>query len=107
MTPQRRSDAAPLHYARICHETGQVVAALDPETPVFFDTGHLLSFGPPFLDATSRNIAHSGFYHRMGWSASAIVGASLARGSSPALALIGAGPVAGAVTRPCSAARGG
>jgi acetolactate synthase-1/2/3 large subunit len=55
------------------------------------DTGHLLSFGPPFLPAPSRNIAHSGFFHRMGWSASAILGASLARGGAPALALIGDG----------------
>ncbi|MBI2156291.1 MAG: hypothetical protein HYU26_05190, partial [Candidatus Rokubacteria bacterium] len=46
---------------------------------------------PPFLGAASRNIAHCGFYHRMGWSASAIIGASLARGGGPALALIGDG----------------
>ena len=89
--PQRRSEMAPLHYARICHDAGQVVAALDPELPVFFDTGHLLSFAPPFLGAASRNVAHCGFYHRMGWSASAIIGASLARGGAPALALIGDG----------------
>jgi acetolactate synthase-1/2/3 large subunit len=65
VTPQRRSDAAPLHYARICHDAGQVVTALDPELPVFFDTGHLLSFGPPFLAAAARNVHHCGFYH--GW----------------------------------------
>lgn len=86
-----RSDLAPLHYARICHDAGEAVAAVDPEIPVFFDTGHLLSFAPPFLRATSRHVAHSGFFHRMGWSASAIVGASLARGGGPALALIGDG----------------
>ena len=87
----RTSDVAPLHYARICHDTGEVVAAVEPEMPVFFDTGHLLSFGPPFLAASSRNVAHCGFFHRMGWSASAILGASLARGGSRALALIGDG----------------
>jgi len=87
----RTSDVAPLHYARICHDTGEVVAAVEPEMPVFFDTGHLLSFGPPFLAASSRNVSHCGFFHRMGWSASAIVGASLARGGSRAIALIGDG----------------
>jgi acetolactate synthase-1/2/3 large subunit len=88
---QRTSDLSPLHYARICSDAGEVVAAVDPEMPVLFDTGHLLSFAPPFLRATSRNVAHCGFYHRMGWSASALLGASLARGRSRALALIGDG----------------
>ena len=87
----RRSELAPLHYARVCHEAGAVVAAVDPEMPVFFDTGHLLQFGPAFLGASSHHVAHSGFFHRMGWSASAIIGASLARGRSRALALLGDG----------------
>jgi acetolactate synthase-1/2/3 large subunit len=89
--PQARADVAPLHYARICRDTGDTVAALDPDMPVFFDTGHLLSFGPPFLRAPSRHVAHSGFFHRMGWSASAVLGASLARERGPAVALIGDG----------------
>lgn len=89
--PQRHSDLAPLHYARICHDTGDVVAREAPDAQVFFDTGHLLSFGPPFLTVAPRNVCHSGFFHRMGWSASAIIGASLARGRGPAVALIGDG----------------
>ncbi len=88
---QRSSDIAPLHYARICHDTATVVAETDPEMPIFFDTGHLLSFGPPFLKTSSRYTANNGFFHRMGWSASAIVGASIAQGDRPALALIGDG----------------
>lgn len=88
---QGHSDLAPLHYARICRDTGEVIAALDPEMPVFFDTGHLLSFAPAFLRASSPNVAHDGFFHRMGWSASAIIGASIAMGDRPALALIGDG----------------
>jgi acetolactate synthase-1/2/3 large subunit len=87
----KHSDIAPLHYARICHDTGLVVAEKDPQMPVFFDTGHLLSFAPAFLKASSSRIAHDGFFHRMGWSASAIVGASIAQGNQPALALIGDG----------------
>jgi acetolactate synthase-1/2/3 large subunit len=88
---QRRSNLAPLHYARICDDTAQVIAEKDPQMPVFFDTGHLLSFAPPFFTTSSRHIAHNGFFHRMGWSASAIIGASIAQGNRPALALIGDG----------------
>ncbi len=88
---QRRSALSPLHYARICHDTAEVVAEKDPEMPVFFDTGHLISFAPPFLKTSSRFVAHNGFFHRMGWSASAAIGASIARGDGPALALIGDG----------------
>lgn len=87
----RMSDIAPLHYARVCEDTSQVVAAKRPEMPVFFDTGHMLSFGPPFLRASSRHVYHSGFMHRMGWSASAAIGASMASGNGPALALMGDG----------------
>lgn len=91
VAPQAQSDIAPLHYARICADTAEVVAQSDPELPILFDTGHLLSFAPPFLRVASHNIAHNGFFHRMGWSASAVIGASLARGGGPALALIGDG----------------
>lgn len=87
----RRSDKAPLHYARICNDTGEVVAEKDPEMPIFFDTGHLLSFAPAFLKGSSNHIAHNGFFHRMGWSASAVIGASIAQGNRPALALLGDG----------------
>jgi acetolactate synthase-1/2/3 large subunit len=88
---QRHSSISPLHYARICNDTAEVVAEKDPKTPIFFDTGHLLSFAPPFMKASSRYIAHDGFFHRMGWSASAIIGASIAEGNRPAIALIGDG----------------
>ncbi len=88
---ERHSDLVPLHYARVCHETGEIVAGVEPDMPVFFDTGHLLQFGPPFLGASSHHVAHSGYFHRMGWSASAIIGASLARDRSRALALLGDG----------------
>ncbi|MBI3053616.1 MAG: thiamine pyrophosphate-binding protein [Betaproteobacteria bacterium] len=87
----RSSNIAPLHYARICHDTGEVVAEKNPQMPVFFDTGHLLSFAPPFLKASSRHVVHSGFMHRMGWSAAAAIGASIAKGNCPAMALLGDG----------------
>jgi acetolactate synthase I/II/III large subunit len=88
---QRRSAIAPLHYARICSDTAEVIAGRQRAIPILFDTGHLLSFAPPFLTCASRQVAHNGFFHRMGWSASALIGASIAEGNAPALALIGDG----------------
>jgi acetolactate synthase-1/2/3 large subunit len=87
----RTSDIAPLHYARVTHDTAQVVAETCPESSIHFDTGNMLSFGPSFLPAPSRNVVHSGFMHRMGWSAASVLGASIASGDAPAFALLGDG----------------
>jgi len=89
--PLRESNISPLHYARVCEDVSQVVESQCPEMSVFFDTGHMLSFGPCFLRASSRNVYHSSFMHRMGWSASAAIGASMASGGKPAVALLGDG----------------
>jgi acetolactate synthase-1/2/3 large subunit len=87
----RHSDIAPLHYARVTYDTSQVVAEKCPDASVHFDTGNLLSFGPSFLPASSRHVVHSGFMHRMGWSAASVLGASIASGDGPAIALMGDG----------------
>ena len=87
----RTSDIAPLHYARVTSDTARVVAAKCPDASVHFDTGNLLSFGPSFLPAASRHVVHSGFMHRMGWSAASVIGASMASGDRPAIALLGDG----------------
>jgi acetolactate synthase I/II/III large subunit len=89
--PMRTSDIAPLHYARVTWDTAQVVAEKCPEASVHFDTGNLLSFGPSFLPASSHHVVHSGFMHRMGWSAASVLGASIASGDQPAIALLGDG----------------
>lgn len=87
----RTSDISPLHYARVTYDTSQVIAEKFPDASIHFDTGHLLSFGPAFLPASSRHVVHSGFMHRMGWSAASVIGASLADGDKPAVALLGDG----------------
>jgi acetolactate synthase I/II/III large subunit len=87
----RTSDIAPLHYARVTYDTAEVVAAKCPDASVHFDTGNLLSFGPSFLPASSRHVVHSGFMHRMGWSAASVIGASIASDDGPAIALLGDG----------------
>ena len=79
--PLRTSNISPLHYARVCEDVSQVIEEKCPEMAVFFDTGHMLSYGPPFVRASSRHVYHSSFMHRMGWSASAAIGASLASGA--------------------------
>ncbi len=91
VAPLANSNSAPLHYARICHDTGTVVGEVDPEMPVFVDTGHLISFAPAFLKASSHNYTNNAYFHRMGWSASAVIGASLAIGKRRALAVLGDG----------------
>jgi len=89
--PLRESNISPLHYARVCEDVSQVIEQKCPEMAVFFDTGHMLSFGPPFIRASSQHVYHSSFMHRMGWSASAAIGASWASGGKPAVALLGDG----------------
>ncbi|UKA55181.1 thiamine pyrophosphate-binding protein [Arthrobacter sp. FW305-BF8] len=87
----RTSDIAPLHYARVTWDTSSVVAENCPDASIHFDTGNLLSFGPSFMPASSRNVVHSGFMHRMGWSAASVLGASIASNNGPAIALLGDG----------------
>lgn len=89
--PLRTSNISPLHYARVCEDVSQVIETQSPEMAAFFDTGHMLSFGPGFVRASSQHVYHSSFMHRMGWSASAAIGASLASGGKPSVALIGDG----------------
>jgi acetolactate synthase-1/2/3 large subunit len=89
--PLRASNISPLHYARVCEDVSRVIEDQCPEMAVFFDTGHMLSYGPPFVRASSRHVYHSSFMHRMGWSASAAIGASIASGGKPSVALLGDG----------------
>ena len=58
---------------------------------MLFDTGHSLSFGPPFLRALTRHYIHSGSFHRMGWTVPGAVGAALARPAQPTLVMVGDG----------------
>lgn len=89
--PLRTSDATPLPYAPVFSVASQVINDVDPDATVLFDTGHALSFGPPFLEALSPNYIHSGFFHRMGWSVPGLIGARLARPDHPAVAFVGDG----------------
>jgi acetolactate synthase-1/2/3 large subunit len=91
VAPQITSNLSPLHYARIIHDASQVIQRIDPQASLLFDTGHALSFGPPFLNTQSRYVAHCGFYHRMGWSLPSALGAKLARPDHAAVVFMGDG----------------
>jgi acetolactate synthase I/II/III large subunit len=91
VAPLRTSDAAPMGYARIFSDASDVVEREAPTATVLFDTGHSLSFGPPFLRALTRHYIHSGSFHRMGWTVPGAVGAALARPGEPTVVLVGDG----------------
>lgn len=91
VAPMRSSDAAPLGYARVFSDVSDVINEKAPDATVVFDTGHALSFGPPFLKAATRHYIHSGFMHRMGWSIPGAIGAKFARPEAPTVVLIGDG----------------
>jgi acetolactate synthase-1/2/3 large subunit len=87
----RYSDQTPLNYARLCNDVSNVVNELYSDASVFVDTGHLLSFAPPFFTVRKPNFFHNGFFHCMGWSLAAALGSKLAMPGRPALAVMGDG----------------
>ncbi|WP_028921479.1 thiamine pyrophosphate-binding protein [Pseudonocardia acaciae] len=89
--PLRVDDSAPMGYARVFSDVSDVVEEQAPQANVLFDTGHSLSFGPPFLRALSRHYIHSGAFHRMGWTVPGAIGAALARPEQPTVVLVGDG----------------
>jgi acetolactate synthase-1/2/3 large subunit len=91
VAPLVQSDQAPMNYARVCHEISSFLNESYPEASVFADTGHLLSFAPPFYKVVKPKFYHNGFFHRMGWSLPAALGARVAYPGQPSIALIGDG----------------
>jgi acetolactate synthase-1/2/3 large subunit len=88
----READSSPLHYARLYHEAGEVIRAVDPETSILIDTGSSLCFAPSFLQAPSRFIStNNDHFIRMGWSVPGLIGAQLANPAHPAIAFVGDG----------------
>jgi acetolactate synthase-1/2/3 large subunit len=91
VTDTKHSDKSPLNYGRLCHEVSRTVNEFDPESTIFVDTGHLLSFAPAFYRAVKPKFFHNGFYHRMGWSLPAAFGSRIAHPEHPSVALLGDG----------------
>ncbi len=91
VAPIRNEGTSPLRYGYVCHQVGALLNESFPDTTLFVDTGHLLSFAPPFLEQRLPNFFHCGFFHRMGWSLPAALGAKVARPDAPAVVLMGDG----------------
>ncbi|MDP6706305.1 MAG: thiamine pyrophosphate-binding protein [Alphaproteobacteria bacterium] len=91
VAPSRTEATSPLTYAYVCHNVSEALGKLAPEASVFVDTGHLLSFAPPFFKTVTPHFHHCGFFHKMGWSLPAALGARLARPDHPAIAVLGDG----------------
>jgi acetolactate synthase-1/2/3 large subunit len=82
---------SPLTYSYVCDQVSGLVNKRWPDASLFIDTGHLLSFTPPFFKTLKPNFHHCGFFHCMGWSLPAALGAKFARPDQPAIALLGDG----------------
>lgn len=91
VTKTRNEATAPLRYGYVCDQVGKVLTEKYPDSSVFVDTGHLLSFAPAFLEQRQPNFHHCGFFHRMGWSLPSALGAKFARPEQPAVVLMGDG----------------
>lgn len=85
------SSASPLHYARVFHDASEVVAEIDRQTSVLFDTGLTHSFAPAFWRVYSRFVSTNGHWAQMGFATAGIIGAKLANPEHPAIAVTGDG----------------
>ncbi|MEO1082459.1 MAG: thiamine pyrophosphate-binding protein [Pseudomonadota bacterium] len=85
------ADASELGYAKVCETVGSVLTKDHPNATVFVDTGHLLSFAPAFMTLTSQKFNHCGFFHCMGWSLPAALGAKFRNPDEPVITLMGDG----------------
>lgn len=83
--------SAPLSYGYVCKTVSAIINEHHPEASVCVDTGHLLSFAPPFFEVRRPNFHHCGVFHRMGWSLPAALGMKFSRPTQPAVALMGDG----------------
>ena len=83
--------SSPMRYGYVCDQVARVLTNRYSDSSVFVDTGHLLSFAPAFLEQRTPNFHHCGFFHRMGWSLPAALGAKFARPDKPAVVLMGDG----------------
>ena len=87
----KESSMSPLHYARVFKEASEVVAEIDRETSILFDTGLTQSFAPAFWKVYSRFVSTNGHWAQMGFATAGILGAKLANPKHPAIAVTGDG----------------
>ena len=90
IAPLLAAETSPVHPARLCHEVGEALAAVDGR--VFIDIGDVVQYAEPYM-----TIRGPGRWHiapgmaEMGWASSGVLGAAVADPSRPAVALVGDG----------------
>jgi acetolactate synthase-1/2/3 large subunit len=88
--PLLSAASSPVHPARLCHEVGEAIAAVNGR--VFIDIGDVVQYAEPYM-----TIRGPGRWHvnpgmaEMGWASSGVLGALAGDPSRPALALVGDG----------------
>ncbi|HEY8703383.1 MAG TPA: thiamine pyrophosphate-binding protein [Gaiellaceae bacterium] len=90
IAPLLAAETSPVHPARLCHDVGEALAAVDGR--VFIDIGDVVQYAEPYM-----TIRGPGRWHiapgmaEMGWASSGVLGAAAADPSRPAVALVGDG----------------
>lgn len=88
--PLLAAETHPVHPARICHDVGEALAAVDGR--VFMDIGDVVQYAEPYMTVRGPGRWHiAPGMAEMGWAASGVLGAVAADPSRPALALTGDG----------------
>lgn len=91
VSPMVNNSSTPLHYAKVLSELSRVVADVDPDTSILYDTGLLQYYAPPFLTSYSRYISTNSHWAQMGFAVAGVLGAKLANPEHPAIAIAGDG----------------
>jgi acetolactate synthase I/II/III large subunit len=90
VTPLRRSEETPLHYARLVSDASETINGFDPETAVVCDTGIIMNFVPAFYTMKHPWFAtNNQQFGQMGFGPPAVVGAGLARPAHPVVVFVG------------------
>ena len=88
--PLLTAPTSPVHPARLCHEVGEAVAAVNGR--VFIDIGDVVQYAEPYMTIRGPGIWHiNPGMAEMGWASSGVLGAVAADPKRPAVALVGDG----------------
>lgn len=88
--PLLTAATSPVHPARLCHEVGEALAAVNGR--VFIDIGDVVQYAEPYMTVRGPGIWHiNPGMAEMGWASSGVLGAAAAEPDRPALALVGDG----------------
>jgi acetolactate synthase I/II/III large subunit len=88
--PLLQATSSPVHPARLCHEIGEALAAVNGR--VFIDIGDVVQYAEPYMTVRGPGVWNiNPGMAEMGWASSGVLGAAAADPTRPALALVGDG----------------